>query len=154
MLQWTPLALILLLATAAGCGRPACSPQDAHAPVLGEVDAYLPPDVQTKQMVLKSFFDGLCKGISLDRLCRQDPNLRFDESLEEFLEPGAIGLGGWQFLGKPDGDDVPVVLYFNLDGTGRNQLKVERVYTVTDTGGRLTISRNRWAARTLKGRCQ
>jgi hypothetical protein len=136
-----PLALILLLAAGAGCGKREIPPQGADPRALGTVDTSLSPDLQAKQQVVKTLFDALSVGMRLEELSDQNPNLRFDESPAEFLERGAVGLVGWQFDGQPQGDDVPVVLYLNLDGTGRNQLQVRRVYTVSGSPDRFTISR-------------
>jgi hypothetical protein len=141
MLRLMPLALILLLAAGAGCGKREIPPQGAYPRALGTVDTSLSPDLQAKQQVVKTLFDALSVGMRLEELPDQNPNLRFDESPEEFLERGAVGLAGWQFDGQPQGDDVPVVLYLNLDGTGRNQLQVRRVYTVTGSPDRFRISR-------------
>jgi len=143
MLKLMPLALILLLAAAAGCGKREMPPQRAYPRALGTVDTSLSPDLQAKQQVVKSLFDALSVGMRLEELTDQNPNLRFDESPGDFFERGAVGLAGWQFDGKPQGDDVPVVLYLSLDGTGRNQLQVHRVYTVAGSPDRFTISRQR-----------
>ena len=143
MLKLMPLALILLLAAGAGCGKREIPPQGAYPRALGTVDTSLSPDLQAKQQVVKTLFDAISVGMRLDQLPDQNASLRFDESPEEFLERGAVGLAGWQFDGKPQGDDVPVVLYLSLDGTGRNQLQVHRVYTVAGSPDRFTISRQR-----------
>jgi hypothetical protein len=145
MWRLIPLPLVLLLAAATlgvpGCAEKENPPKKDYVPICGAVDTSLPPDVQVRQQVLKSMLDALTMGMTLDQLFDQNPTLRFDQSPAEFYERGAVGLAGWQFDGKPEGNDVPVVLYLMLDSAGRNQLMVRRVYRVTDSGGRLTISR-------------
>lgn len=132
---------ILLLALLVGCARREIPPEEAYVPQTGTVDPSLPAPLQAKQQALKSVLDALSiEGIDFDELA-SDPKLEFQETAEEFLEEGAINLAGWDFNGKPAGNDLPVVLYLNLDSTGRNQRKVERVYTVTGSPGRFTISR-------------
>ena len=133
---------ILLLAAAVGCGEKEIPPEEAYTPVSGDVDTSLSPELQQKQQALKSILDALSvEGLDLDQLPEQYPGLRFNESAEEFYERSGINLDGWEFNGKPVGNDLPVVLYLNLDSTGRKKLKVERVYTVTGSRGRFTISR-------------
>lgn len=144
MFRLTRFPSILMLAAAVGCGENEIPPEEAYTPVSGDVDTSLPPDLQEKQQALKSILDALSvEGVDLDQLLDQNPNLRFNESSEEFYERGGINLDGWEFNGKPVGNDLPVVLYLNLDSTGRNKLKVERVYTVTGSRGRFTITRKR-----------
>ena len=133
---------LLLLAAAAGCGQKQIPPDESYARTSGEVDTSLSPDLQAKQQALKSLLDVLSlNSRGLGQLPRQNPSLKFNESLEDFLEPGAIGLAGWDFDGQPRGNDVPVVLHLNLDATGRHVLEVNRVYTVSGPESRLTIDR-------------
>jgi hypothetical protein len=143
MWQFIPRAMLLLLAAAAGCGKRETPAQATYSRALGTVDTNLTPDLQAKQQALKTLLDALAVGSQLDKLTKQNPNLHFDESPGDFFERGAVGLAGWHFDGRPQGDDLPVVLYLSLDGTGRNQLKVHRVYTVTGSPDRVTISRKR-----------
>ncbi len=133
---------LLLLAAVVGCGQKQVPPDEPYAGMSGEVDTSLPPDLQAKQQALKSLFDVLSlQSRGLGQLPGQNPSLKFNESLEDFLEPGAIGLAGWDFDGQPRGNHVPVVLHLNLDATGRHVLEVNRVYTVSGAEGRLTIDR-------------
>ena len=133
---------VLLLAALIGCGENQVPPEEAYVPTSGTVDASLAPDLMAKQQVLKTIFDSLSQeGIGLEQLSDENPNLKFNEPPEEFLERGAINLAGWDFDDKPTGDDVPVILHLNLDSTGRNVLEVKRVYTVTGPAGRIVIGR-------------
>ena len=133
---------VLLLAASIGCGQGEIPPEEAFAPekLMGHVDESLPPELQAKQKVLKRILVSLEEGVDFDYLPEEHPDVQLEESMEDFLE-GTINLARWDFNGPPAGDGVPVVLYFSRDTSGRNERRVTRVYTVTGSKGRWTISR-------------
>ena len=144
MLKLLSLSPVLLLLATAGCGEPTVPPEEAYAPekLAGSVDTSLPKELQEKQRVIRKVLVTLQEAIDFDDLPGYHPDVRFTESLEGFLE-GTINLARWDFNGRPTGDDVPLVVFLSEDTTGRNERRVERVYTVTGSPGRWTISRKR-----------
>lgn len=136
------LASTLLLLTAVGCGEATVPPDKAYYPenLQGTVNKSLPRDLQEKQEAVAAVLGYLLEDGTFESLPEDVPEARFKESLEEFLE-GTLNLARWDFDGDPTGDDVPVVLYFNKDSTGENQVEVKRVYTVSGSPGRYTIRR-------------
>ena len=139
----TPLiAIVVLLPMTVGCAEKAIPPEESYNPeeVQGTVDSSLPRAVQAKQEALQRILVSLHEGIEVDALSGYHSDLQFQETLDEFLE-GTINLARWDFNGTPTDNDVPVVLYLSVDSSGGNERRVERVYTVTGSPGRLTIRR-------------
>ncbi len=142
MLKSLWIAMALLLPLAIGCGEPVVAPEEAYDPeqLQGTVDSSLPRPLQVKQETLQRVLVSLQEGIEVDSLSDYHPDVQFRETPDDFLE-GAINLARWDFNGEPAGNDVPVVLHLSVDSSGRNERRVERVYTVTGSPGRLTIQR-------------
>lgn len=108
----------------------------------GEVDKTLPPAQQEKQRILKRILDELQSRTHYTAIQQYHADVQVTESLESYME-GTLGLARWNFNGKPDKDDVPVVLFMMEDLPNDPERRVERVYTVTGSPGKYTISRKR-----------
>ena len=135
------LPCLALLVLAAGCGEPTVAPEDAYDPAdfQGEVDTSLPEELQKKQQAIRDAFEPLVRGVLVEDLGVYLENIRFESTTEEFLPSGTIALERWGFDGKPSGNDVPVVMHFVVDGAEGETKEVERVYTVTTSGGQTVI---------------
>ena len=125
-----------------GCGETTVAPEDSYDPVdvAGTVDTSLPPKLLAKQEMLSTVLVLFQQGIEVDALADYEPGARFAESQEEFLE-GAMNLSRWDFNGRPEGSDVPVVLFLTEDTDTGKERRVERVYAVSGSPTRFTISR-------------
>jgi len=138
---WLPLAAILALPLFGGCGEPVIPPEESFdlTEIQGTVDTSLPPELQEKQQAIRDVFESLTRGIDVDTLPEYHPGLTFTETVDEFYAGGAVDLDHWKFDGAPTGNEVPVVMYFDVEA---EELKEEhRVYTVTGSPGNRTISR-------------
>ena len=137
-----PLPAVLLAVACLGRGETTVAPEDSYDPVqaAGTVDESLPRGLGAKQEMLSSVLVLLQQGIEVDALADYEPGARFAESPEEFLE-GALNLARWNFNGRPEGSDVPVVLFLTEDADTGKERRVERVYSVTGSATQFTISR-------------
>ncbi len=133
---------VLLLAAMAGCGEPTVAPEDVYHPerLQGTVDKSLPAELQAKQEILAEALSVGLEGNDIEDVSEYVSGVDFEEPTAAFLD-GAIGLSRWEFGGKPDGNDVPVVLFLDEDGPDKEDRRVERVYTVTGSSQRATIRR-------------
>ncbi len=136
------LAAAFLAMWLLGCGETTVAPEDSYDPVdaAGTVDESLPRGLRAKQEMLSGVFVLLQQGIEVDALADYEPGARFAESQEEFLE-GTLNLSRWNFNGRPEGSDVPVVLFLTEDADTGKERRVERVYSVTGSVSQFTISR-------------
>ena len=139
-------ALAVLTALLVGCGEETVPPEQSYDPQQdsGEVDASLPQALQVKQRVLQGVLNELQTGTEVEFLRNYLPDVRFQETQEKFDE-GTLGVARWDFGGKPTGNDVPVVLWLSLDSSGKNEKKVERIYSVGGSAGAYTIARKKAA---------
>lgn len=138
-----PLLFALPLLVAIGCGESTVAPEDVFDPakLQGTVDTSLPPHLQAKQEALATVFNLMIEsGMDFEDMREEKAGVTVEESMEDFLE-GTVELAQWDFNGKPSGDDVPVVLFLAEDSSGKNTRRVERVYTVLGSPGRITVSR-------------
>ena len=141
-----PKVLLLCLSFSAvaflGCGEPTVPPDEAYDPekMQGTVDTTLPPELRAKQEAILEAFDALQRGVPIDMLAEEVSGIRFTESAESFFED-TIRLERWEFNGRPTGNDVPVVLYLAEDDAGENLRQRDRIYTVSGSPGRFTITR-------------
>jgi hypothetical protein len=134
---------IVLIAGVFLCGCSAEAPPRRKLEELrGDVDTTLPPAQQEKQKVIKRIFDELQSRTHYTALKQYHADVRMIEPLESYME-GTLGMSRWNFNGKPEKDDVPVVLFMLEDKPDNPERRVERVYTVTGSPGNYTISRKR-----------
>jgi hypothetical protein len=118
--------------------------QPPPAPLVqqGVIDTTLPAAQREKQAVLKGVLDDLEQGTPYSKLKELKPSVRLTESAQGFYRD-VIGLERWEFNGKPQGDEVPVVLYMSEDKPGNPVKRVDRVYRVEGSGGQFVISRKK-----------
>jgi len=136
------LLAVAVLAALAGCGETVIPPEDAFDPeqVAGTVDESLPPKLRAKQEALSRFLTEIQAFEPIDFFGPDHAEIYFRESHENFYD-GTLTLARWRFDGPPEGDDVPVVLTFDMDQSGTNRQEVQRVYRVTRSSGRFVIQR-------------
>ena len=140
------LITLLVLLACAGCGRTTNSENLRAHELRGVVDKTLPAESQQRQKVLALLFEQLQEGIAdarvLGMFC---PSVIFDEPIKNFYD-GHRRLARWCFNGAPDGDRVPVILYFDDQQIGTPIVRAsedeeERTYIVTGTTAPYQISR-------------
>jgi hypothetical protein len=136
---------VMSLPLAAGCGGGAAGEVYRPETFQGQVDTSLPQDLQAKQEALRRLLNGLQEGFGEAAALRIFlPDVDFRESFEQFFA-GQKRLVRWDFHGVPQGNDVPVVLYFDDKDAGpasqETERREERVYSVAFSGRRATIAR-------------
>ena len=137
--------LLLMLAAAADCGRGEAGQVQEPQHVQGRVDTTLPAELQAKQRAVRRLLNGLQEGVGdAAGLAIYSPGIVYREKFEDFFN-GAGQLARWEFNGRPQGNEVPVVLYFDDQNSGlvnpENVRREERVYLVSGSGQQYTISR-------------
>lgn len=141
--------LVILMCFAAlpfiGCGGSNKNEVFDVRTLQGKVDAGLPAEAQAKQDALRRLLNGLQEGIGeKSALEIFVPGIDYHENFERFFD-GHKRLTRWEFNGPPVRDEVPVVLHFDdLDNGPINptgEIRVERVYLVSRSGTRFSISR-------------
>ena len=115
------------------------------ATLQGRVDTTLPAELQAKQQAVRRLLNGLQEGVGdAAGLAIYAPGIVYREKFEDFFN-GAGQLARWEFSGRPQGNEVPVVLYFDDQNSGlvnpENVRREERVYLVSGSGQQYTISR-------------
>jgi hypothetical protein len=108
----------------------------------GAIDESLPRPMQDKQNALIRLFTAV-QEVGVAHVSEEDPNLRFEESPEEFLEDDTVHLARWDWDGEPKGDEFPVVLVLCKDEPGLPEVEKRRTYVVKGSGKRFTISRGK-----------
>jgi hypothetical protein len=139
------ISFLVVLPLAIGCGGGASGEVYHPEAFQGKVDTSLPSELQVRQEVLRRLLHGLQEGIGEVAALRIFvPGVDYRESFEQFYE-GQKRLIRWDFNGRPNGNDVPVVLYFDNKESGpvspETERRVERVYQVSGYGQRFAISR-------------
>ncbi len=110
----------------------------------GKVDTTLPKPLQAKQEVVARWLRGMQQGIGeLAGLRLLVPGVDMKESFDEFYnQHKRLCVGN---SGKPQGNDVPVVLYFDEVESGvfdeSKLVREERTYSANGSGNRWTIAR-------------
>lgn len=134
-LRWLVVALLL-----AGCS--ASDNGDVYDPAdyRPEVNVDLPRNVQQKQDALIRAFGALQDGLGMEELHERHKDIRLEEAAEEFYAEGAL-LHLFQWIGPPNGDELPVRMVMKKDEPGLPEVEYQRVYTVTSEDAVFVIRR-------------
>ena len=146
MLRWLGCMLLLSgIAASGGCGRTEEAKAYDPGDYQGRVDTSLPRPLQDKQAALARFLNGMREGVGDEGTLRLVvPGVTFREPFDKFYG-GSKRLARWEFGAKPNGNEVPVVLFFDDVENGPIDPTVlkreERVYVVTGGGTSVSIQR-------------
>lgn len=140
------LAVAALAAMACiGCSSGASAEAYNPANFQGTIDKSLPPDQQARQAAVQKLLNAMREGVAdPGGLSLYAPGITLRERFDSFYG-ASKRLVRWDFNGPPRGGEVPVVLYFDDKDSGpvdpSAERKEERVYVVSGSGNRFSISR-------------
>lgn len=130
----------------AGCGGSQPDKMFDVRELQGKVDTTLPASAQERQEALRRLLNGLQEGAG-DKaaLAIYAPGIDFRESFPAFFD-GHKRLVRWDFVGKPNRDEIAVSLFFDDIDSGpvdpKQLRQSDRTYVVSTTAGRrFAISR-------------
>ena len=126
-----------------GCGGGHAAQAYDPANFRGEVDASLPKEQQAKQVAVGKLMNAFVEGAGdATSLAIYAPGISFKGTIDDLADPAKQPVR-WDFNGPPVGNDVPVSLYFDDQGLGRVdpkvQLREDRTYVVTRAGNQFSI---------------
>jgi len=137
----TVATFVMLLAFISGCSVNRSGPDDSPGGPGTTIDTSLPPETQRKQQIIHDLLVNLQEGFPAGQIAAVVPGVKFEESQSDFLE-GNPYLSKWRFNGKPNGNEIPVTLYFVSPESGDPEVrKSERTYLVTGKEGRFRVTR-------------
>ena len=119
-------SFVLSLPFAAGCSRTSADTVYRPEAYQGHRRCFIAARATAKQQAIWRLLNALQEGIGETIALRSFvPGVDFRESFEKFYE-GAGRLVRWEFNGRPKGNEVPVVLYFDDQTSGPVDPEKER----------------------------
>jgi len=140
---WTALIVACCAATGAGCSDRLPPMHDSGgfdiATFGGAVDETLPPEVQTRQGILRDVLNELVSGSRVEDLPDEMRNVKFAQSADEFYR-GALKLRRWDFDGPAQGEAFPVKLEFVVDDVKKIDRTDRRAFKVGGKAGKWVVT--------------